>query len=102
MLLIIRRAYIATEKWPQYARDHWIKEEIQQITENMPELEIPTEEKIHAIPKQGEEYKKLLTGYETWSSKNLDPVNRTFSLALVVALELVVVGSLRMRRFRIR
>jgi hypothetical protein len=49
------------------------------------------------MPKQGEEYKKLLAGYETWSSKNRGPVNKTFmfsnSLALVVAPELAVVGD---------
>jgi hypothetical protein len=97
LLLIIRTAYIAAKKWPQYARDYPIKEEIQQIRESVPKLEIPTEEEIHAMPKQGEEYKKLLTRFETWSSKSLDPVNKTFmftnKLALVVAPELAVVGD---------
>lgn len=97
LLTVIRITYVLAKKWPQYARDHRTKEEIQQIRENMPELEIPTEEEIQAMPTQGEEYKKLLAGYETWSSKNPGPTNKKFmftnNLALVVAPELAMVGD---------
>jgi hypothetical protein len=97
LLTFIRITYVLAKKWPQYARDHRIKEEIQQIRENMSELEISTEEEIHAMSKQGEEHKNLLAGYETWASKNRGAVNKTFmftnNLALVVALELAMAGD---------